>query len=125
MIAETLVREAGGSPGDVVRMRVRFEPPRHVVVLAGELDACSRDAVADRCAAPEHLDVVVDLSALEFMDCGGYRALVTAAAILSRRGGSMVLRDPVGEPLRLLRLIGGLDGAGLVASIQFSQRVPA
>ena len=62
--------------------------------------------------------MVVDLTDLSFMDCAGYGALVASASILERRGGSMVLMNPVGEPQRLLGLIDEFDH-GLCAPIRY------
>jgi anti-anti-sigma factor len=83
----------------------RFDDPWHLVRLSGELDTASHDAAVTACAADGHRDVVVDLSALTFLDCAGYRALDTTARILAARGGSLVLLNPTGAPRRLLALI--------------------
>ena len=49
--------------------------------------------------------VVIDLSALRFMDCAGYGGLVAARLALESRGGSLTLLGSDGEPKRLLDLI--------------------
>ncbi len=86
-------------------VRVRSDGPLHVVVMSGELDLASSAAAIRACTPIDHVDVVVAMADLVFMDCAGYGALVASRAILERRGGSMVLMDPVGEPLRLLTLL--------------------
>jgi anti-anti-sigma factor len=78
------------------------------VHVAGELDMLSRDVMVETCLDGTQSRVVVDMSALAFMDCGGYRAIVEARLGLERRGGSLTLTDPAGEPARLLSLIGNL-----------------
>lgn len=86
-------------------VQVRFEEPVHVVVMSGELDLGSRGAAFHACTSPAHVDVIVEMAGLEFMDCAGYGALVAARTILKGRGGSLSLTNPGGEPLRLLSLI--------------------
>jgi anti-anti-sigma factor len=77
-----------------------------VVRVAGELD-CSSAAHAMRlCLDVGRLVVCVDLRELTFMDCGGYRGLVGARAELERSGGSLTITGAVGEPARLLELLG-------------------
>lgn len=99
----------GVEPDSGVSVSVRFEPPVHVVALAGELDLTSRSVVHEACSSPDLVQVVVDLSGLTFMDCAGYRALAAARADLERRGGELVLTDAVGGPRRLLALIEELE----------------
>jgi anti-anti-sigma factor len=89
-----------------------FDATRHVVVMTGELDMCSRASATRSCTAVDYVDVVVDLAGLAFMDCAGYSALTKAKAILGSRGGSLVLSGAVGEPLRLLMLLQQADPLG-------------
>jgi anti-anti-sigma factor len=77
--------------------------------MSGELDLASRAVALHACTSVEHLDVIVDLSGLVFMDCAGYGALAASTSILERRGGSMVLLNPVAGPQRLLALIEELE----------------
>ncbi len=49
--------------------------------------------------------MVVDMTALTFMDCAGYRELVITLLVLERRGVSLSLLAPAGELLRLLTLL--------------------
>ncbi len=109
---------AGVDPGEAFGVRARFDGPRYIVAMSGELDVVSRTVALEACTSAEHLDVLVDLSALVFMDCTGYGALATAASVVEGRGGSMVLTNPVGEPLRLLGLIEELE-LGLCAPLRF------
>ena len=76
-----------------------------VVAMSGDLDLASCAAALAACTSADQLDVVVQLADVEFMDCAGYGALVAAHTTLDQRGGSLVLKGPVGEPLRLLSLI--------------------
>lgn len=86
-------------------VRVRYDEPTPVVALTGEMDASCCDAAARACTTAGHVDVVVDMADLTFMDCAGYGVLVRCRSVLRRRGGSLSLRDPHGEPLRLLDLV--------------------
>lgn len=85
--------------------RTRIDGPLTVVVMSGELDLATRGAATLACISPDLLHVVVDLAGLTFMDCAGYRELVSAKLVLEQRGGSLTLRAPSGEPLRLLDLL--------------------
>ena len=98
-------------------VRSSSEDPLHIVELWGELDVVSTSAAIAACSSAEHLDVVVDMSGLEFLDCAGYGALVAARTDLERRGGSLALMNPVGEPRRLLALIEQLEH-GLCAPLR-------
>jgi anti-anti-sigma factor len=85
--------------------RARFDDPLTVVVMSGELDLATCGAAVRACVSMGHRNVVVDMAALTFMDCAGYRELVIARLVLERRGGSLTLLAPAGEPLRLLTLL--------------------
>ena len=82
----------------------------HVVEVGGELDLASRNAMMRACTARRHRAVVVDMANLTFMDCAGYSAIANARYVLEHRGGSLLLANAVGEPARLLDLIGGSAG---------------
>jgi anti-anti-sigma factor len=90
-------------------VRACADEPVHIVELWGELDLVSREAAITACSSAEHVDVLVDLSGLVFLDCAGYGALVAAADELKLRGGSLALTNAVGEPRRLLALIDDLE----------------
>lgn len=76
-----------------------------MVEMSGQLDLASSTAAIQACAAVDHQHVVADLSGLVFMDSSGYGALASSMAILERRGGSLVLKNAVGAPMRLLELV--------------------
>lgn len=108
----------------VFTARTRFDAPLHVVEMSGELDEAGRAEAIRTCTRLDHLDVLVDLSGLVFMGCAGYSALAASTSILERRGGSLVMVNPVGAPRRLLELIGALEG-GLCAPLRYDpQSVP-
>ncbi len=80
-----------------------------VVHLAGELDIATRDIARDACVVGDDHHVIVDLSALTFMDSRGYGALVAARESLEGRGVSMSLRNLNGQPARLVGLLAVVD----------------
>jgi anti-anti-sigma factor len=77
----------------------------HVVaVIRGELDVTnSADAISMVAAlAARHQRVIMDLSALEFMDCGALGALLTVQSLARRSGGDVLLAAPAAAVRRLL-----------------------
>jgi anti-anti-sigma factor len=88
-----------------------FENGCYHVRLAGELDVATRDLAHRVCVGSDHLDVAVDLEQTTFMDCAGYGGLVAARLDLERRGGSLTLRNPTGQPAHLLSLFSLSEGS--------------
>lgn len=80
-----------------------------VVRITGELDITNHDRVLRRCTQGRTRHVVIDLAALTFLDCGGYRAFVAARTALALQHRTLTLVGAVGEPRRLLDLISHLD----------------
>lgn len=79
----------------------------HVVVaVRGELDiagaADAEAAITDQVDRDRYL--VIDMSALDFMDCGSLRALRRVQALARRGGGDVVLAAPRPLVRRLLAL---------------------
>lgn len=75
------------------------------VVLAGELDIAGRAAALQACTPADRDHVIVDLHALDFMDCAGYGAILAARTVIEQRGGTLFLTGARGEPLRLVSLV--------------------
>jgi anti-anti-sigma factor len=77
-----------------------------VVELAGRLDSASVAAIDGRLsalAATRAARVLVDLSQVSFLASIGIRALLSAARVLRKHGGKMVILSPqpaVGEVLK-------------------------
>ncbi|MFJ4850278.1 MULTISPECIES: STAS domain-containing protein [unclassified Streptomyces] len=78
-----------------------------VVEVWGELDLYAGESVGARldeaCAGP-HLDLVVDLRGVGFLDCGGLSVLIRARRRTLERGGRFGLVADNPPVLRLLRL---------------------
>jgi len=82
-----------------------------VVVLRGDLDATgAADAQAALVAPGQTL--IIDISALDFMDCDSLGALLRVQTVARRGGGDVVLAAPQPHVLRLLALT-GRDGGVL------------
>ena len=77
------------------------------VGVEGELDMANEAqfaAVLDRCQAASAL-VIVDLRGLEFLSCGGLRALVSAARRARATGGRLVVVHGPGAVQRLFEIV--------------------
>jgi anti-sigma B factor antagonist len=81
----------------------------HVVVaLRGELDvtgAAEAEAAITALVARDRY-LVIDMSALDFIDCSSLGALLPARALARRGGGDVVLAAPQPHARRLLALTG-------------------
>jgi anti-anti-sigma factor len=85
-------------------------PP--TIALSGELDPHTApllqgeiDGVLDQGGT----DLVLDLSALGFVDSSGLRVLIAAQHQLAAQGGTLVLRSPSETVRRLLEITGLVD----------------
>jgi anti-sigma B factor antagonist len=89
-----------------------------VVALCGELDiTCSADAVlAIAALTARGRIVIVDVSALDFMDCSSLGALLRVRRIARQGGGDVRLAGPLASVQRLLTL----TGAGEVFCVHVS-----
>jgi len=108
---------------DGVELRARVRGAHIVVALHGELEigeaadtAATITAIAGRGLGREHC-VIVDLEALEFIDCASLRALASAQQRARRAGGEVLLAAPTGAVARLLDLIGLGEVLGVHASV--------
>jgi anti-anti-sigma factor len=86
-------------------VRTRVDDGRRLVEIAGELDFAATAGCFDACVNGVGNDVEVDISAVEFMDCSGYGALVAARVALEQVGGSLTITHPANQPARLLALL--------------------
>jgi anti-sigma B factor antagonist len=90
-----------------------------VVALGGELDitgaAAAVAAITAAVGAGQRL--IIDLAALEFIDCSGVRALLCAQRLARRAGGDVLLAAPQDPVLRLVTLLRLADVPGAHASV--------
>jgi anti-anti-sigma factor len=79
-----------------------------VVVLRGELDIADAGSAAGAVAAlaAGGQQLIIDLGALDFIDCHAAGALLRVRAMARRAGGDVLLAAPHGPVLRLLTVLG-------------------
>jgi anti-anti-sigma factor len=104
-----------------VELQIRVCDGHVVVALLGELDAADAEttaaALAPLAAAGQQL--IVDLGALEFIDCRAVGALLSVRQAARQAGGDVLLAAPHGSVLRLLILVGA---PGLHSSVAHADR---
>jgi anti-sigma B factor antagonist len=91
-----------------------------VVVLRGELDVTDAAEVAAALAGvvSRQPNVIIDLTGLEYIDCGGLRALAGAQEQARQTGGDLLLAAPQLLVLRLLSLTGLADVSSVRTSVE-------
>lgn len=78
-----------------------------VLTLTGELDphtAPTLQAALDRALADAAPSVLLDLTALKFIDSSGLRVLIDAHRTLSESGNELVVRNPSSTAQRLFEI---------------------
>jgi anti-anti-sigma factor len=80
-----------------------------VVSVRGDIDMATAPRLRQVLIDATSLAVVVDLSAVTFMDASGLGVLVGAARLARNEGRDLVLRDPSPSALRVLQVTGMLD----------------
>ncbi len=90
-----------------------------VVALCGELDLTSSAEAMSAVTAlvARHQVVIVELSALDFMDCGALRALLKVQRLARRSGGDVLLAAPKASVRRLLSLTSTDAAIGVHATV--------
>jgi anti-sigma B factor antagonist len=90
-----------------------------IVVLRGELDVTGAPevevAITTLVARGRYL--VIDMSALDFIDCSSLGALLRARGLTRRSGGDVVLAAPQQYPRRVLALSGQAEVFWVQASV--------
>jgi anti-anti-sigma factor len=87
-----------------------------VVALSGELDVTTAVRAEAAVTGAGHR-VIVDLSALEYIDCCALGALLRAQQLARLAGGDVLLAAPQGLVLRVLGLAGVAGMPGVFASV--------
>jgi anti-sigma B factor antagonist len=88
-----------------------------VLRLQGELDPHTAPLLEREVATlteAGQIDIVLDLSGLQFIDSSGLRVLISAHRELAERGGSLALRSPSETAQRLLEITGLVDHITIV-----------
>jgi anti-sigma B factor antagonist len=103
-----------------VELKASVRDGLSVVALRGDLDitgAADVEAAIAALVAPGQT-LIIDISALDFMDCGSLRALLRVQALARRGGGDVVLAAPQPQLLRLLALTGKDEVFCVQASVE-------
>jgi anti-anti-sigma factor len=116
-----------------VAVTVRLEQMRTVVVLHGEADLSATPLLSDvfaRMIATGAGDVVVDMTAVAFIDTAAFRTLAIAHRLLARRDRTLTFRGPSRAAGRLLSLFGLFgfiepDASALRQSLGIRECAPA
>jgi anti-sigma B factor antagonist len=99
------------------------EDPR-VVALRGELDYLGSAEVEAAMTAlmvtARGQSLIIDMSALDFIDCASLGALCRVQRLARQTGGDVMLAAPRGLPLRVLTLIGANGSLCAHPSVQFA-----
>ncbi len=77
------------------------------VVITGELDRSTRDQISTLVRdtiTPDTVEVGLDLSGVEFIDCAGLTAILTARRQAMKSGCHVYVATPSPATLRLFRL---------------------
>jgi stage II sporulation protein AA (anti-sigma F factor antagonist) len=86
----------------------------HGFRLSGELDIYRAQAVREALESELHGTLVLDMAGVTFIDESGLALLISTVKRLHRQGGSLVLRNPSDQIMRVLEMTGlaklpGLD----------------
>ena len=81
------------------------------IVLKGRLDIAGASAIdlQFNAIAGSHKAVVVDLGGVSFLASIGIRTLLLGAKTVQRRGGTLILLNPVGAVERVLDVMGAAE----------------
>ena len=110
-----------------VKLKAGVRDGHVVVVLRGDLDvtdAVAAEAAIAALAAPGQ-SLIIDMSALDFMDCAALGALLKVQTLARRGGGDVVLAEPQPYVRRLLALTGKDEVFCVQASVAAAVAGPA
>ena len=81
------------------------------VALDGRLDIAGANAIdlQFNAIAGSHKSIVVDMAGVSFLASIGIRTLLLGAKAVQRRGGTLILLNPVAEVERVLDVMGVAD----------------
>ena len=99
-------------------VKISTEGGDRVVHISGELDTATRSVVHRACLDGGNVAVVIEMADMTFMDCCGYGGLVAARHELQELGGTLTLRNQVGQPARLLSLLAVLEARPMTSISQ-------
>jgi anti-sigma B factor antagonist len=104
---------------DTVDLSTREYSGHFVVALHGELDIADAASVMAvlAAAAARNPRIIVDLAALEFIDCCALAVLGRVRVQARQNGGDLLLAAPRGQVRRILELTGLVDVFSVRASV--------
>jgi anti-anti-sigma regulatory factor/transcriptional regulator with GAF, ATPase, and Fis domain len=82
---------------------------RRTVRITGDLELATRNDCFNACVNGDGDIVDIDISAITFMNCSGYSALVAARLVVEQRGGSLNICNPTGQPAYFLGLLARIE----------------
>jgi anti-sigma B factor antagonist len=120
-----LLPEQEGAVMISVGLSIREYSGHVVVALDGELDVSDAASVADALTSVAARDprIILDLAALEFIDCCALGALGRVRAQARQAGGDLLLAAPRGPVRRILALTGLIDVFSVHASVADAVRI--
>jgi anti-sigma B factor antagonist len=120
-----LLQEQEGAVMVAVGLSTREYGGHVVVALKGELDAGGAESLVAVLAAVVARDprIIVDLAALEFIDCCALGVLGRVRAQARQAGGDLLLAAPRGPVRRILALTGLIDVFSVHASVADAVRI--
>jgi anti-sigma B factor antagonist len=111
---------AGRNAFHVVSIEKRTPVGGHPVVALGgylELADAAELAAAVAVTVPAGHRLIIDLAALEFIDCSGVRMLLSVQQLIRQAGGDLMLAAPRDPALRLFTLLRLADVLSAHASV--------
>jgi anti-sigma B factor antagonist len=120
-----LLPEQEGAAVISVSLSIREYGGYVVVALDGELDVSDAASIADALTSVAARDpqIIVDLAALEFIDCCALGALRRVRAQARQAGGDLLLAAPRPPVRRILALTGLIDVFSVHASVEDAVRI--
>jgi anti-sigma B factor antagonist len=103
---------AGQPPFDVQHRRLDERPHAFEITVTGDIDmssAAALDEVLDDVLDAGASFVVLDLSAVSFLDSSGLRSIVRASRALAERDGQLTCAGLSGAASRVLEISGLLE----------------
>jgi anti-sigma B factor antagonist len=119
-----LLPEQEGAAMAAAGLSIREYGGHVVATLRGELDVVDAASIMAVLAAAvaRNPRIILDLAALEFIDCGALAALGRVRAQARQAGGDLLLAEPRWPVRRLLDLTGLIDVFSVHASVEEALR---
>jgi anti-sigma B factor antagonist len=117
-------------PVDPTPLSLEFDagdPAALRAIVSGEIDFASAPAMQARviaaCERERSNSLILDLTAVEFMDSSGLRVLLHLQRELSEDRGALVLLGPTAEVYKILKLTGLDQHLALASTLEQAQQL--